>query len=145
VRLALHDAYKRLLLPALERETLKAAKGRADLDAIRIFVTNLRELLMAAPLGERRVLAIDPGFRTGCKVVALDARGALRSNTTVFPTGGTRQREEAARALRSLCERFPVDAVASSNSGCRCSWWTRAERPSTARATSRAPSCRTRT
>jgi uncharacterized protein len=115
VKLALHDAYKRLLLPALERETLKAAKGRADTEAIRIFVTNLRELLMAAPLGEKRVLAIDPGFRTGCKVVALDARGALRSNTTVFPTGGQRQRDEAARALRVLCERFSIEAIGIGN------------------------------
>ncbi|MHC4493658.1 MAG: Tex-like N-terminal domain-containing protein, partial [Planctomycetota bacterium] len=115
VRLALHDAYKRLLLPALERETLKAAKERADFDAIRIFVTNLRELLMAAPLGERRVLAIDPGFRTGCKVVALDARGALLHGTTVFPTGGKRQRDEAARALRGLCERSSIEAIGIGN------------------------------
>jgi len=115
VRLALHDAYKRLLLPALERETLKAAKERADLDAIRIFVTNLRELLMAAPLGERCVLAIDPGFRTGCKVVALDARGALLHGTTIFPTGGQRQRDDAARALRGLCERFSIDAIGIGN------------------------------
>jgi uncharacterized protein len=112
VRLALHDAYKRLLLPALEREVLKAAKQRADADAIGIFATNLRELLMAAPLSDKRVLAIDPGFRTGCKVVVLDASGALRQNTTIFPT---QRHDEAARDLRGLLERFPVDAIAIGN------------------------------
>jgi uncharacterized protein len=112
VRLALHDAYKRLLLPALERETLKAAKQRADEEAIGIFATNLRELLMAAPLSDKRVLAIDPGFRTGCKVVVLDASGALLQNTTIFPT---QRHDEAARILRGLLERFPVDAIAIGN------------------------------
>jgi len=112
VRLALHDAYKRLLLPALERETLKLAKQRADAEAIGIFATNLRELLMAAPLSDKRVLAIDPGFRTGCKVVALDASGALLQNTTIYPT---QRRDEAARMLRNLLERFPVDAIAIGN------------------------------
>jgi len=112
VRLALHDAYKRLLLPALEREALKAAKQRADRDAIQIFATNLRELLMAAPLSGKRVLAIDPGFRTGCKVVALDQSGVLLQNTTVFPT---QRQGEAAKILRDLLERFPVDAIAIGN------------------------------
>ncbi|MCZ6574513.1 MAG: Tex family protein [Planctomycetota bacterium] len=112
VRLALDDAYKRLLLPALERETLKAAKQHADEEAITIFATNLRELLMAAPFPDKRVLAIDPGFRTGCKVVALDATGALLKSTTIFPT---QRADEAARALRGLVERFPVDAIAIGN------------------------------
>ncbi|MHC4955713.1 MAG: Tex family protein [Planctomycetota bacterium] len=112
VRLALHDAYKRLLLPALERETLKAAKHRADEAAIGVFATNLRELLMAAPFSGKRVLAIDPGFRTGCKVVALDASGALKSNLTIFPT---QRRDEAARKLRELLERHSVDAIAVGN------------------------------
>ncbi|MHC4338751.1 MAG: Tex family protein [Planctomycetota bacterium] len=112
VRLALHDAYKRLLLPALEREALKAAKQRADEEAIGIFATNLRELLMAAPLSGKRVLAIDPGIRTGCKVVALEASGALRQSTTIFPT---QRREEAARTLNGLLERFPVEAIAVGN------------------------------
>jgi len=112
VQLALEDAYKRLLLPALERESLKAANQRADEEAIAIFATNLRELLMAAPLSGKRVLAIDPGIRTGCKVVTLDASGALKQSTTVFPT---RNRDEAARALRDLLERNPVDAIAVGN------------------------------
>jgi protein Tex len=115
VRLAAHDAYKRLLLPVLERETLKAAKSRADLDAIHIFVTNVRELLMAPPLGGKRVLAIDPGFRTGCKVVTLDATGTLKDNTTVFPTQGKGAREEATRTLRELVKRFSIEAIAVGN------------------------------
>ena len=112
VRLALHDAYKRLLLPALEREMLKLAKQRADDEAIGVFATNLRELLMAAPLSGKRVLAIDPGFRTGCKVAVLDASGALVHNTTIFPS---QRAAEAANALRALLERHPVDAIAVGN------------------------------
>jgi len=115
VRLAIEDAYKRLLLPSLEREALKGAKARADEDAIRIFVTNLRELLMAAPFQNKRLLAIDPGFRTGCKVVALDARGVLLHNTTVFPTLGQGQSEAAARSLRELVQRFSPEAIAVGN------------------------------
>jgi len=112
VQLALEDAYKRLLFPALERESLKAANQRADEEAIGIFATNLRELLMAAPLSGKRVLAIDPGIRTGCKVVALDASGALKQSTTVFPT---QRSDEAARVLRDLLKRNPVDAIAVGN------------------------------
>ncbi len=112
---ALDDAYKRLLLPSLEREALKGAKARADEDAIRIFVTNLRELLMAAPFRNKRLLAIDPGFRTGCKVVALDGRGTLLHNTTIFPTQGQGGREEAERVVRDLVRRFSPEAVAVGN------------------------------
>jgi len=112
---ALDDAYKRLLLPSLERDALRDAKARADEDAIRIFVTNLRELLMAAPFRNKRMLAIDPGFRTGCKVVALDAQGALLHNTTIFPTQGRGGREEAARVVRDLVRRFSPEAVAVGN------------------------------
>jgi uncharacterized protein len=115
VGLAIRDAYKRLLLPALERETLKVAKARADIDAINVFVTNVRELLMAPPLGGKRVLAIDPGFRTGCKVVVLDALGTLQDNTTIFPTQGKGGQEEAARALRELVKRFSCEAIAIGN------------------------------
>ena len=115
VRRALEDAYKRLLLPSLEREVLKEAKVRADQDAIQIFVTNLRELLMAAPFRNKRMLAIDPGFRTGCKVVALDARGALLYNTTIFPTQGKGGRDEAARVVGELVERFSPVAIAVGN------------------------------
>ena len=115
VRLAITDAYKRLLLPSLEREALKGAKTRADKDAIGIFVTNLRELLMAAPFRNKRLLAIDPGFRTGCKVVALDAQGALLHNTTIFPTQGRGRSEEASGSLRDLVERFSPEAIAIGN------------------------------
>ncbi len=112
---ALEDAYRRLLLPSLEREVLKGAKARADEDAIRIFVTNLRELLMAAPFPNKRMIAIDPGFQTGCKVVALDAQGGLLHNTTIFPTLGQGQREDAARALHDLVRRFSPEAIAVGN------------------------------
>ncbi len=112
---ALDDAYKRLLLPSLEREALKEAKARADEGAIQIFVTNLRELLMAAPFRNKRMLAIDPGFRTGSKVVALDAQGALLHNTTIFPTQSQGRREEAVRVVRDLVRRFSPEAVAVGN------------------------------
>jgi len=115
VGLALEDAYRRLLLPSLEREALKDAKARADRDAIRIFVTNLRELLMAPPFRGKRIIAIDPGFRTGCKVVALDAQGRLLHNTTIFPTLGEGGRKEADRAVRDLVRRFTPEAFAVGN------------------------------
>jgi uncharacterized protein len=115
VTLALEDGYRRLLLPSLERETLKAAKERADREAIQIFVTNLRELLMAAPYPGKRLIAIDPGFRTGCKVVVLDARGALLHNTTIFPTLGDKGRTEAAGMVRTLVGRFSPAAFAVGN------------------------------
>ncbi len=115
VALALEDGYKRLLLPSLEREALNEAKARADADAIRIFVTNLRELLMSPPLRGKSVLAVDPGFRTGCKVVALDAHGALLHNTTIFPTLNQRGRDEAERTVRDLLSRFGPDAFAVGN------------------------------
>lgn len=115
VALALEDAYRRLLLPSLEREALKAAKSRADEDAIRVFVTNLRELLMAAPFRDKRLIAIDPGFRTGCKVVALDAQGSLLHSTTIFPTLGEGARQGAEREVRDLVRRFDPDAFAVGN------------------------------
>ena len=115
VGLAIEDAYRRLILPSLEREALKGAKARAAGDAIGIFVTNLRELLMAAPFQNKSMLAIDPGFRTGCKVVALDAQGGLLHNTTIFPTQGQSRSEEAARSLQDLVERFSPEAIAVGN------------------------------
>ncbi len=115
VGLALEDAWKRLLLPSLEREALGAAKERADAEAIRIFVTNLRELLMAPPFRDRRILAIDPGFRTGCKVVALDAQGTLLHATTIFPTTGKGARQEAERTVRELIARHAPEAFAVGN------------------------------
>eukprot|EP01093_Parvamoeba_rugata_P013175 TRINITY_DN3_c0_g1_i5.p1 TRINITY_DN3_c0_g1~~TRINITY_DN3_c0_g1_i5.p1 ORF type:complete len:368 (-),score=83.09 TRINITY_DN3_c0_g1_i5:1640-2743(-) len=85
IELAIADAYKRLLFPSLSNELLKAAKEKADDDAIGVFSNNLRQLLLGAPLGEKRILAIDPGFRTGCKVVCLDAQGNLVHNETIYP------------------------------------------------------------
>jgi uncharacterized protein len=115
VESALEDAYKRLLLPSLEREALKEAKARADAEAIRIFVTNLRELLMAPPFRGKRLLAVDPGFRTGCKLVALDARGGLLQNTTIFPSQGEGRMKEAEGVLWRWVERFSPEAVAVGN------------------------------
>lgn len=115
VREAAHDAYKRLLAPSLEGETLKAAKERADQDAIQVFATNLRELLLSPPMGQKRVLAIDPGFRTGCKVVVLDAQGNLKQNVTIYPTQSERQKTQAAKVVRELCQQFEIDAVAVGN------------------------------
>lgn len=115
VALALEDGYRRLLLPSLEREALKAAKERADREAIQIFVTNLRELLMAAPYPGKGLIAIDPGFRTGCKVVVLDIHGTLLHNTTIFPTVGGKGRLEAAAEIRALVGRFSPGAFAVGN------------------------------
>ncbi|MFH1914036.1 MAG: Tex family protein [Pseudomonadota bacterium] len=112
---ALDDCYKRLLGPSIETEVRAEVKARADNEAIRVFAANLRELLLAAPLGQKRVLALDPGFRTGAKLAALDAQGALKEHTTIFPTGSARQRDEAGVALRQLCSRHGIEAVAVGN------------------------------
>ena len=85
IKLSIEDSYKRLLFPALSNETLSVAKEKADLTAIEVFTKNLKQLLLGSPLGEKRVLAIDPGFRSGCKVVCLDAQGGLLHNETIFP------------------------------------------------------------
>jgi uncharacterized protein len=115
VSLAVGDGYKRLLAPSMETEMRHEAKERADEEAIRVFAQNLRELLMVPPLGQRAVLAIDPGYRTGGKVVCLDPQGRLLCHTTIFITQSDRRREEAAAALRDLCERFPIEAIAIGN------------------------------
>ena len=115
VREAAQDAYKRLLAPSLEGETLKAAKERADQEAIHVFAKNLRELLLAAPLGQKRILAIDPGFRTGCKVVVLDEQGTLKQNTTIYPTQSEKQQAEAAAIIRELCRQHDIQAIAVGN------------------------------
>ena len=114
VDLAIVDAYKRLLMPSLEKEAIREAKTRADHQAIKVFTTNLREILLAAPLGHKPVLALDPGFRTGCKVAVLDAHGGLLHHTTIFPHGGGR-RQEAGPTITTLCKRFSVEAVAVGN------------------------------
>ncbi|MFZ2957358.1 MAG: Tex family protein [Candidatus Ozemobacteraceae bacterium] len=115
VAAALEDGYKRLLAPSMETETRQDAKRRADEEAVRVFVSNLRELLMAAPLGRKSVLAIDPGIRTGCKVVCLDAQGKLLFHTVIFLSGGERQAAEAAKNLLALVDRFNIEAVAIGN------------------------------
>jgi len=115
VRLAAHDGYKRLLAPSLENELKSTLKARADEESIRVFAKNLRELLMAAPLGGRRVLAIDPGFRTGCKVVCLSGQGELLGHDVIFPTQSAARADEAARTIRELIGRYAIEAVAIGN------------------------------
>ncbi len=115
VRLAAADSYKRLLARSLETETRLSLKQRADAEAIRVFTDNLRELLLAPPLGARRVMGIDPGFRTGCKVVCLDRQGKLLHHDTVYPHTGAGQAEKAQASLRRLYDRFQVEAIAIGN------------------------------
>jgi len=115
VALAVSDSYKRLLAPSLEKEFSNELKRRADVAAIRVFAENLRELLLAPPMGQRRVLALDPGFRTGCKLAVLDAQGNLLYHSTISPHTGESQRREAERQLRALCERFAIEAIAIGN------------------------------
>lgn len=116
VLLAVEDSYKRLLMPSLENEMKAALKERADDEAIAVFAKNLRELLMAPPLGEKRVLAIDPGYRTGCKVVCLGAQGALLHHDVIYPTASSEKEvEEAGRTLKRLVERFDIEAIAIGN------------------------------
>ena len=115
VRQALEDSYQRLLLPSMETEIRAYTKKRADEEAIHVFMENLRQLLLSAPLGQKNVLAIDPGFRTGCKVVCLDRQGKLLHTDTIFPHQSEKEAAGAARTLRELCERFQVEAVAIGN------------------------------
>jgi len=115
VRQAVRDGWRRLLSVAMETEVRLEMRRRADEEAIGVFARNLRELLLAAPLGQRRVLALDPGFRTGCKLVVLDEQGALKHHTTVYPHTGGRAAEEAGRIVRELAQRFAVEAVAIGN------------------------------
>ena len=115
VTLAVDDCYKRLLAPSMETEIRREAKERADEEAIRVFAQNLRQLLMTPPLGQKAILAIDPGYRTGCKVVYLDPQGQLLHNTTIYITQSARLREEAAVTLRDLCKHFRIEAIAIGN------------------------------
>lgn len=109
---ACKDAYKRLLSPSLETETLNTKKKEADLDAIKVFSKNLKQLLLAPPLGEKRILAIDPGFRTGCKVVCLDENGELLFNQTIYPHPPQKETSQAKNKLAQLVETYKIDAVA---------------------------------
>ena len=106
------DAFRRLIRPSIESETLAAAKERADDEAIRIFAENLRQLLLASPLGQKRVIALDPGFRTGCKVVVLDAQGNLLHHTVIYPHPPQSRTAEAAETLRRLAARYRTEAMA---------------------------------
>ncbi len=112
---AVEDAYKRLLHPSIENEVLKAAKERADIESIRVFGENLRELLMAPPLGQKRVMAIDPGFRTGCKVVCLDAQGELLHNDTIYPHPPKNERSMAMRKISNMVESYRIEVIAIGN------------------------------
>jgi uncharacterized protein len=115
VSIALTDSYQRLLAPSLENELCKELKARADEEAIQVFAENLRQLLLAAPLGEKRVLALDPGYRTGAKLVCLDEQGKLLDNTTIFPTHGGEKLAEAGRILTGLIDKHRIDAIAIGN------------------------------
>jgi uncharacterized protein len=109
------DAYKRLLFPALSNETLVAAKNKADETAISIFAKNLKQLLLGSPLGEKRILAIDPGFRSGCKVVCLDAQGALLHNETIFPHPPKNDVTGAEKKISTLTDTYKIEAIAIGN------------------------------
>lgn len=115
VTLAIQDGYKRLLMPAMENEMRAEAKKRADEEAIRVFAENMRQLLLAAPLGQKRVLALDPGFRTGCKLVCLDEQGTLLDNTAVYPHTGPGQAQEAAHTISAWVKKYKVQAIAIGN------------------------------
>jgi len=112
VALAVKDAYKRLLLPSLETEMRKKAKEKADADSIKVFADNLKNLLMESPLGQKRTLAIDPGFRTGCKVVCLDEQGNLLHNETIFPHPPQREQSRAQERLIKLVKQYNIEAIA---------------------------------
>lgn len=115
IKMAIHDAYKRLLFPSLANEILKRAKEKADDDAIKVFSKNLRQLLLGAPLGEKRILAIDPGFRTGCKVVCLSAQGDLEHNETIYPHAPQNDNKGAIRKISTLADAYKIEAIAIGN------------------------------
>ena len=115
VRLAAQDAYKRLLGPAIETEMRLESKKKADAEAIRVFAENLRELLLSPALGPKNVLAVDPGFRTGCKVVCLNRQGKLLHHTVIYPSQSERQIREAGDTVRALCEKLQIEAIAVGN------------------------------
>ncbi len=115
IELAIKDAYKRLLLPSLSNEALQIAKEKADGAAITVFAKNLKQLLLGSPLGEKRVLAIDPGFRTGCKVVCLDAQGQLLHNETIYPHAPKNDSIGAMKKISSLTDAYKIEAIAIGN------------------------------
>lgn len=112
---AIQDALKRLVLPSIENEIKKQAKLRADKEAIDVFAKNLKDLLLASPLGEKKVLALDPGFRTGCKVVVLDKNGDLMHTTTIYPHPPQSSTTEAAETIKQLISKYAIDCIAIGN------------------------------
>ncbi len=115
IKQTIEDSYNRLLQPSLETEFKNLAKIKADEEAIRVFADNLRQLLLAAPLGTKRVLAIDPGFRTGCKIVCLDEKGDLLHNTSIFPHAPQNETQKAGEAIMHLAEKYKIEAIAIGN------------------------------
>ncbi|TYP97626.1 uncharacterized protein BC792_10247 [Sphingobacterium allocomposti] len=115
IKQALQDSYKRLLKPSMETEVRVLTRQRADEEAIRVFADNVRQLLLAAPLGQKRLLAIDPGFRTGCKTVVLDGQGNLLENTAIYPHTGGGGASEAGKTVRHLVDKYKIEAIAIGN------------------------------
>lgn len=115
LHLAFDDAYKRLLEPSISNEVLKEAKEKADIESVRIFGENLRQLLLAPPVGQKRVLAIDPGFRTGCKVVCLDAQGNLLHHEAIFPHPPANEKIKAIQAISSMVQKYDIEVIAVGN------------------------------
>ena len=112
---AIEDGYKRLLFPAIKNEVLALAKEQADSEAIKVFAENLRQLLLAAPLGQKRTLGIDPGFRTGCKVVCLNSEGNLLQHTVIFPNAPHNKAKEAQDTIKQLVSKYDIEAIAIGN------------------------------
>ena len=115
IELAVKDAFKRLLFPSLSNETLQTFKDKADEEAISIFAKNLKQLLLGSPLGEKRVLALDPGFRSGCKLVCLDEKGDLKHNETIYPHAPQNDSVGAIKKIENLTEAYKIDAIAIGN------------------------------
>lgn len=109
---ACKESYSRLMCPSLENELLNEAKDKADKDSIKVFSTNLKQLLLASPLGNKRILAIDPGFRTGCKVVCLDENGGLLTNATIYPHAPQNERDKASAKISQLVQSYKIQAIA---------------------------------
>ena len=115
LQLAIEDSYKRLLAPAISNEALQEAKAKADANSIGVFANNLGQLLLAPPLGEKRILAIDPGFRSGCKIVCLDEKGDLLYNETIFPHAPQKEETMAMKKIRSMVNSYKIDAISIGN------------------------------
>jgi len=115
IKLAIHDSYKRLLFPALSNEIIILAKEKADDAAIQVFAKNLKQLLLGAPLGEKNILAIDPGFKSGCKVVCLNAQGGLVYNETIYPNAPQNDFKAASGKISSLVNAYKIEAIAIGN------------------------------